>query len=64
MKREGSRVVKHRFGELLRDLSQGGMLASVPVADVIISIASQLAVALKFDAEQGVAPMLLAMGTD
>ncbi|MNE62994.1 Flagellar biosynthetic protein FlhB [compost metagenome] len=40
------------------------MMAAVPEADVIITNPTHFAVALKYDAEKGGAPLLLAKGSD
>ncbi|MDO1458364.1 flagellar biosynthesis protein FlhB [Pseudomonas syringae pv. syringae] len=61
---EGSPEVKQRIRQLQREMSQRRMMASVPEADVIITNPTHFAVALKYDPEQGGAPMLLAKGTD
>ncbi|EPM56348.1 flagellar biosynthesis protein FlhB [Pseudomonas syringae pv. actinidiae ICMP 19071] len=61
---EGSPEVKQRIRQLQREMSQRRMMASIPEADVIITNPTHFAVALKYDPEQGGAPMLLAKGTD
>ncbi|PYD92464.1 flagellar biosynthesis protein FlhB [Pseudomonas syringae pv. pisi] len=61
---EGSPEVKQRIRQLQREMSQRRMMASVHEADVIITNPTHFAVALKYDPEQGGAPMLLAKGTD
>ncbi|MCH5550141.1 flagellar biosynthesis protein FlhB [Pseudomonas syringae pv. syringae] len=61
---EGSPEVKQRIRQLQREMSQRRMMASVPESDVIITNPTHFAVALKYDPEQGGAPMLLAKGTD
>ncbi|RXU22887.1 flagellar biosynthesis protein FlhB [Pseudomonas syringae] len=61
---DGSPEVKQRIRQLQREMSQRRMMASVPEADVIITNPTHFAVALKYDPEQGGAPMLLAKGTD
>ncbi len=61
---EGSPEIKQRIRQLQREMSQRRMMASVPEADVIITNPTHFAVALKYDPEQGGAPMLLAKGTD
>lgn len=61
---EGSPEVKQRIRQLQRDASQRRMMESVPQADVIITNPTHFAVALKYDPEQGGAPMLVAKGAD
>ncbi|MDD0974584.1 flagellar biosynthesis protein FlhB [Pseudomonas fontis] len=61
---EGKPEVKQRVRQLQREVSQRRMMAAVPDADVIITNPTHYAVALKYDAEKGVAPLLLAKGTD
>lgn len=61
---EGRPEVKGRIRQLQREASQRRMMANVPTADVIITNPTHYAVALKYDAEQGGAPVLLAKGSD
>ncbi len=61
---EGRPEVKGRIRQLQREASQRRMMANVPTADVIITNPTHYAVALKYDPEQGGAPVLLAKGTD
>jgi flagellar biosynthetic protein FlhB len=61
---EGRPEVKQRIRQLQREMSQRRMMESVPRADVIITNPTHFAVALKYDPEQGGAPMLVAKGTD
>ncbi|MBC3949062.1 flagellar biosynthesis protein FlhB [Pseudomonas folii] len=61
---EGSPEVKQRIRQLQREASQRRMMESVPQADVIITNPTHFAVALKYDPEQGGAPMLVAKGVD
>ena len=61
---EGRPEVKQRIRQLQRDMSQRRMMAAIPDADVIITNPTHYAVALKYDAEKGGAPMLLAKGSD
>ncbi|WP_321837975.1 flagellar biosynthesis protein FlhB [Pseudomonas kulmbachensis] len=61
---EGRPEVKQRIRQLQRDMSQRRMMAAIPDADVIITNPTHYAVALKYDPEQGGAPMLLAKGSD
>ena len=61
---EGRPEVKGRIRQLQREASQRRMMANVPQADVIITNPTHYAVALKYDPEQGGAPVLLAKGAD
>lgn len=61
---DGNPQVKQRIRQLQYDMSQRRMMESVPDADVIITNPTHFAVALKYDPEQGGAPMLVAKGTD
>ena len=48
----------------MREASQRRMMQDVPKADVVITNPTHYAVALKYDAEQAQAPVVLAKGTD
>lgn len=48
----------------MREASQRRMMQDVPKADVVITNPTHLAVALKYDAEQAKAPVVLAKGED
>ncbi|MDD1138338.1 flagellar biosynthesis protein FlhB [Pseudomonas sp. TNT2022 ID233] len=61
---EGRPEVKQRIRQVQREMSQRRMMAAIPDADVVITNPTHYAVALKYDAEKGGAPMLLAKGSD
>ena len=61
---EGRPEVKQRIRQLQRDMSQRRMMAAIPDADVIITNPTHYAVALKYDPQEGGAPMVLAKGSD
>lgn len=61
---EGKPEVKGRMRQLQREMAERRMMSAVPEADVIITNPTHFAVALKYDAEQGQAPVLLAKGGD
>ena len=61
---EGKPEVKGRMRQLQREMAERRMMSAVPEADVIITNQTHFAVALKYDAEQGQAPVLLAKGGD
>ncbi|WP_460117144.1 flagellar biosynthesis protein FlhB [Pseudomonas sp. S2_C03] len=61
---EGKPEVKQRIRQLQREVSQRRMMAAIPEADVVITNPTHYAVALKYDADKGGAPVLLAKGSD
>ena len=61
---EGSPETKGRIRRKQYEMSQRKMMAEVPNSDVVITNPSHYAVALKYDAEQGGAPMLVVKGMD
>ncbi|MFB0979528.1 MAG: flagellar biosynthesis protein FlhB [Alteromonadaceae bacterium] len=61
---EGSPEVKGRIRRAQYEMSQRRMMQDVPNSDVVITNPTHYAVALKYDLEQGGAPMLVAKGID
>lgn len=61
---EGKPEVKSRIRQLQREMAERRMMQAVPDADVVITNPTHFAVALKYDAEKGGAPMLVAKGGD
>ncbi|KRW59474.1 flagellar biosynthesis protein FlhB [Pseudomonas sp. TTU2014-080ASC] len=61
---EGKPEVKSRIRQLQREMANSRMMQAVPEADVVITNPTHFAVALKYDAEKGNAPILLAKGGD
>lgn len=61
---EGKPEVKGRIRQLQREMAERRMMSAVPEADVVITNPTHFAVALKYDAENGQAPILLAKGGD
>lgn len=61
---EGKPEVKGRIRQMQREMAQRRMMQAVPEADVIITNPTHFAVALKYDADKGNAPVLLAKGGD
>ena len=59
---EGDPKVKGRIRKAQLEMAARRMMAAVPEADVVITNPVHLAVALKFDAEQMVAPTVVAKG--
>jgi flagellar biosynthetic protein FlhB len=61
---EGSPELKGRIRRTQYEMSQRRMMQEVPDSDVVITNPTHYAVALKYDVEQGGAPMLVAKGID
>jgi len=61
---EGSPEIKGRIRRTQYEMSQRRMMADVPDSDVVITNPTHYSVALKYDAEQGGAPKVLAKGID
>lgn len=61
---EGNPQIKQRQRQKMQEVSQRRMMQSVPEADVIITNPTHLAIALKYDADESVAPVVVAKGED
>lgn len=61
---EGDPKVKSQQKQRMRQASQRRMMQSVPTADVVITNPTHFAVALKYDADSGRAPIVVAKGED
>lgn len=61
---EGDPQIKGRQRQKMREASQRRMMQDVPKADVVITNPTHYAVALKYDAQEAQAPVVLAKGTD
>lgn len=59
---EGDPQIKARIRKVQMEMSRRRMMESVPEADVVITNPSSLAIALKFDAKEMVAPQVTAKG--
>lgn len=59
---EGDPMVKSRIRQKQREISKQRMMGEVPKADVVITNPTHYAVALRYDAEGGAAPVVLAKG--
>ena len=59
---EGQPEVRQKIKQKQREMAEQRMLQDVPKADVIITNPEHFAVALKYDADAGTAPVLLAKG--
>ncbi|HEY9070630.1 MAG TPA: flagellar biosynthesis protein FlhB [Candidatus Ozemobacteraceae bacterium] len=63
--REGDPKVKAKIRERQRRLASRKMMEEVPKATVVVTNPTHIAVALKYDAEEGMkAPVVVAIGTD
>ncbi len=60
---EGDPMVKARIRRIQREIARRRMMSKVPKADVVITNPEHLAVALKYDAEKMLAPVVVAKGT-
>jgi flagellar biosynthetic protein FlhB len=61
---EGSPEIKSRIRRVQYEMSQRRMMQEVPNSDVVVTNPTHYAVALKYDALEGGAPMLVAKGID
>lgn len=61
---EGNPEIKGRIRRAQREASQRRMMQAVPDADVVVTNPTHYAVAIKYDANHGGAPMLVASGVD
>lgn len=61
---EGKPEVKSRIRAKQREMSQARMMQAVPKADVVITNPTHFAVALKYDPEKNLAPVVVAKGVD
>lgn len=59
---EGDPKIKARIRSIQLEQAQRRMMASIPQADVVITNPTHLAVAIKFDAKEMIAPRVLAKG--
>ncbi len=61
---EGDPLIKSRIRRLQREMAKKRMMAEVPKADVIITNPTHLAVAVKYDPENMMAPKVVAKGAN
>ena len=59
---EGDPLIKSRIRSVQRELARKRMMAEVPKADVIVTNPTHLAVALRYDREEMMAPRVVAKG--
>lgn len=61
---EGDPQIKSKQRQRMQEASRRRMMQDVPKADVVITNPTHYAVALKYDAGTGMAPVLVAKGAD
>ncbi len=61
---EGNPEIKGKIRRKMREISMRRMMGNVPKADVIITNPTHFAVALEYDREKGLAPIVSAKGVD
>lgn len=61
---EGNPEIKGKIRQRMREASQRRMMQSIPQADVVITNPTHFAVAIRYDAEEAPAPVVLAKGAD
>lgn len=61
---EGDPQIKGKIKQKMREASQRRMMQNVPKADVVITNPTHIAVAIRYDANEGSAPRVLAKGAD
>jgi flagellar biosynthetic protein FlhB len=59
---EGDPTVKSRIRKAQMEIAQRRMMEAVPDADVVVTNPTSLAIALKFDAKEMIAPQVIAKG--
>jgi flagellar biosynthetic protein FlhB len=61
---EGDPLIKARIRRIQREIAHKRMMAQVPKADVVITNPTHLAIAIKYDHENMMAPMVVAKGAN
>lgn len=61
---EGDPQVKGKIKQKMREMSMKRMMQSIPEADVIITNPTHFAIAIQYDPEKNVAPIVVAKGVD
>lgn len=59
---DGDSMLRARMRSVARQLARGQMMKDVPMADVVITNPTHIAVAIKYDPEVAPAPVIVAMG--
>jgi flagellar biosynthetic protein FlhB len=62
--REGDPLIKSRIRAIQRDVARKRMMTAVKTADVIVTNPTHIAIALKYDKENMLAPKVVAKGAD
>lgn len=62
--REGNPEIRSKIKSIQREMARKRMMKDVPKADVIITNPTHISVALKYDKEKMVAPIVIAKGAD
>ncbi len=62
--KDGNPEVKQRIKAIQREMTQKRMMADVPTADVIVTNPTHLSIALKYDPETMISPLIVAKGGD
>jgi len=62
--REGNPEIKQRIKAIQREMSHKRMMSDVPKADVIVTNPTHISIALQYDAENMISPIVLAKGAD
>ncbi len=61
---EGNPQIKQRIKQKQQEMAQRRMMAEVPTADVVIKNPTHYAVALRYDIDNDIAPVVVAKGSD
>lgn len=61
---EGNPQIKGRIKQIQQEMSRQRMMQAVPTADVVIRNPTHVAVALKYDRDKSMAPVVVAKGVD
>lgn len=62
--KEGNPEIKQRIKTIQREMSQKRMMADIPNADVIVTNPTHISVAIKYDVETMISPVVIAKGAD
>jgi len=59
---DGNPLIKSRVRQVQQQMARNRMMQAVPTADVVVTNPTHIAVALKYDADDGLAPTVVAKG--
>lgn len=62
--KEGNPEIKQRIRSIQREMSRKKMVADIPKADVIVSNPTHISIAIKYNSENMIAPIVVAKGAD